>query len=272
MQRLQDVTVTCRPERFDGKWRKLLGVGMKLLKKLFKPEDSKALIYQAGAQLEDVTLRWPVIECSGEQAAAVIAKEANNRDHTPVILGPTRSLQMMMSVEQPRPVKDILQRASKFDFDAYMRQAKQEWAELNLPVRGSFAEFSVVADAIDAASIDVVRNAPYKKLYIGLVPTSDPTEVPAYLDCGAWNAFPEAEVHIGLMRRWRDRYGARLIGHSNDTLTFHVLRPPLSQNEALALAEEHYAYCNDIVDQGYGTLDALAGALIGSETWQFWWD
>ena len=38
------------------------------------------------------------------------------------------------------------------------------------------------------------------------------------------------------------------------------------------LALEQYAYCNDIVDQGVGTIGALADGLMKSHNWYFWWD
>jgi hypothetical protein len=79
-------------------------------------------------------------------------------------------------------------------------------------------------------------------------------------------------VHVALHRSWRDRYGARLINMGFDTLTFHVTRPPMTFNEALDLAREHYAYCNDTIDQGFESLDALASALVAAQTWCFWWD
>ncbi len=31
-------------------------------------------------------------------------------------------------------------------------------------------------------------------------------------------------------------------------------------------------YCPDIVDQGVGTLDALATVLVSGSVWFFWWD
>ena len=39
-----------------------------------------------------------------------------------------------------------------------------------------------------------------------------------------------------------------------------------------ALAREQFAYCDDIVTQGVGSIDALADGLRGSKSWYFWWD
>jgi hypothetical protein len=42
--------------------------------------------------------------------------------------------------------------------------------------------------------------------------------------------------------------------------------------EALKLAQEQYSFCCDIVDQGVGTIENLAGGLMASSIWYFWWD
>lgn len=249
---------------------------MKFLKNLFSKPEPEALIYQTGQDLGSIVTRFPVIRCSPAQVQAVISNEAQNRDHTPVILGSLRSVELLHETEC-RPVAEVLARAQKFDFDAWMDQARQEWAtgsraDAVIPPRGDFVTGNEQPDAIALACWNPLTAAPMHVIHIGLLPTSDPTEVPAILDCGGWNAFPESEVHVGLLRRWRDRYGARLIGHTTDTLTFHVLRPPHTPQEALELATEHYAYCSDVIDQGFGSLDALAGALMHAPTWQFWWD
>jgi hypothetical protein len=45
-----------------------------------------------------------------------------------------------------------------------------------------------------------------------------------------------------------------------------------SREEAMALAQEHYELCSDIVLQGPGTLEPLAATLMASDWWFFWWD
>jgi hypothetical protein len=40
----------------------------------------------------------------------------------------------------------------------------------------------------------------------------------------------------------------------------------------MALAWEQYWYCLDIVDQGVGSVSALAATLLNSTYWYFWWD
>jgi Domain of unknown function (DUF4253) len=110
------------------------------------------------------------------------------------------------------------------------------------------------------------------EVYIALIPTDDWTTVPAHLRWGGWNACPRAEFHVAALRSWRDRFGAELIGLSSDRMDLRVERRPDTREQALELAREHYVYCNDIVDQGEGTLSNLAACLFADNWWNFWWD
>ncbi len=110
--------------------------------------------------------------------------------------------------------------------------------------------------------------APAEQCYIALLPTQDWTEAPAYLAFGGYNACPPPEDHIAAMRSWRDRYGAELVTMSADTLEFRVARPPSTGAEAMALAEEHYAYCGGDAE----SIGQMATDLQNSEWWFFWWD
>ena len=123
-----------------------------------------------------------------------------------------------------------------------------------------------------SVSYDVSTGRPLDTVYIALLPTDDWTEAPAYLKWGNWNANPSAEYHVSAFRKWRDDYGAELVAMSRDVVELRVTRRPKSRKEALALAEELYGYCPDIVEQGAGTLSALAAELKGGHWWFFWWD
>lgn len=111
-----------------------------------------------------------------------------------------------------------------------------------------------------------------EKLLIALVPTDDATELPAMLSWGGWNANPAPAWHVAAFRSWADRYGAVPVVMRRDVIEFKVARRPETRDEALALAREMYAYCPDIVDQGVGTVPALAATLMASDWWYFWWD
>jgi hypothetical protein len=74
------------------------------------------------------------------------------------------------------------------------------------------------------------------------------------------------------MRYWFERWGAEPVAITSDTVEMLVARPPQSREDALALANEQFAYCEDVVTQGVGTIEALAANLLEGQTWFFWWD
>lgn len=119
---------------------------------------------------------------------------------------------------------------------------------------------------------NILTGMPLPKVHIGLAPTDDWTTIPAYLRWGGWNACPAAEYHVAALRRWRDNYGAELVGMSGDTINLRVASRPKTREEALALAREHYVYCADIIDQGFPSYSALAAYLMANDWWYFWWD
>jgi hypothetical protein len=123
-----------------------------------------------------------------------------------------------------------------------------------------------------SVTLDLRSQKPLRTTHIVLVPTKDWTTVPAHLHWGGWNDCPAPEYHIAALRSWRDRFSAELIGLGSDVMNIRVEKKPESRTTALDLAKELYAYDSDIVDQGVGTLSALAAALMANEWWFFWWD
>ena len=48
--------------------------------------------------------------------------------------------------------------------------------------------------------------------------------------------------------------------------------PPWERSECLAIAAEHFAFCDDTYRGNPGTLRDYANLLRGSTRWSFWWD
>ena len=129
--------------------------------------------------------------------------------------------------------------------------------------------FGLAGGVLELQTLD---GKPPKDVSILTVPGSDDAEAFARLRWGDWNACPPPEIHMAVLRSWRQRFGAELVGLGGDTLTFRVARLPKTRREALEVAREAYAYCNDSVDQGLGNLSNLAAAMMVDEWWGFWWD
>ena len=112
----------------------------------------------------------------------------------------------------------------------------------------------------------------HEEVYLVNIPAKASWEIPAYLYWGGWNANPPPHIHIAALRDWHAKYGATLVGITDDVLNLSVETPPTSREEALALAKDQYIYCEDIVLQGVGDIAPLAASLMESSHWYFWWD
>lgn len=121
-------------------------------------------------------------------------------------------------------------------------------------------------------AFDLLSRQPRDKVHILLLPTKNSWEAPAYLRWGDWNACPPPEYHVAALRDWHQRFGADLIGINGDAMNVRVRNRPGDRGQALALAHDLYGYCPDIVDQGVGTINALAAELMASDWWYLWWD
>lgn len=114
--------------------------------------------------------------------------------------------------------------------------------------------------------------AAMRKMYgfsgVLLVPVTRPADVIA---ATGWAGARDAVALSAVLRSWEDRYHATLVGMSMDQLFLAVRRPPKGHDAALRLAAEQYALCVDVVEQGFGSIRALAAALDGAAAWTFWW-
>jgi hypothetical protein len=204
--------------------------------------------------------------------------------HWPVMLGGDDELRFLGEIPAAESREATLALASAIDGQFWLAGRAAEtraWLvshghepgdeEEDLPPRGDWLADIQPCHSFSAPfgrKLDV----PLQQVQIGLVPTRQGHEVPAFLRFGGWNACPNPEQHVAVLRSWSERYGAELVSLTHDVIELAVSRPPIDREVALALAMEQYQYCNDIVDQGVGTLEALAAGLLGSTVWYFWWD
>ena len=109
------------------------------------------------------------------------------------------------------------------------------------------------------------------EVIIAKIPTDKPWEIFAWLPFGGWNECPEPETMMSVGRYWFQRYGAIPALISHDILEF-AAQPVKDRSAAIGLSLEQYAFCNDIIDQGFQELCVLADVLTKSSVWFFWWD
>jgi hypothetical protein len=124
--------------------------------------------------------------------------------------------------------------------------------------------------SVEPAELLPVLTGEFDRMW--LVPAPVGWLVPGLL---GWNGAVNNDVlgddHATVLRRWAGAWQAEVLGLGSDVLTLRVHTPPVTPEQALAAAAEAYLYCPDAVDQGTGTLDALAEQMT-QPAWQFWWD
>ncbi|MFA5952387.1 MAG: DUF4253 domain-containing protein [Hyphomicrobium sp.] len=248
----------------------------------------------AGSPLPFGTSPYPFVCASGHAALARIAKIRSAwQDSTPVIWGdpeeasrlfqlyeedPEASPQSILAMAQGRGALEMMD-----EHRVSVRAQYAEWcrksgrpvptveASKDGPPRGSWPG-AVPAHQAPMSLFDVVTGKPKDKVLIGLIPTVRSWEAAAFHKFGAWNDCPAPQIHVAIGREWAERFGARLIVNSADSIEYEIELPIETPEEALEVALQQYRYCPDIVDQGTETLERLAASLIGARYWFFWWD
>ncbi len=104
---------------------------------------------------------------------------------------------------------------------------------------------------------------------VAIMKTSDPY---AYLAVVRTDGVNYDIDHAQVIARYREltkRYGLLLVGAGQDWLEAKFSRQP---EDWKVFAKEVYAFCPDIVDQGTGTVEALAHEMRRTNTIYLWWD
>jgi hypothetical protein len=78
----------------------------------------------------------------------------------------------------------------------------------------------------------------------------------------------ETEDLIAKLTKWHGEHGVDVFHAESDTIELELLREP---EDRMAFAQELYAFCPDIVDQGIGSVEALAESLERQHIY-LWWD
>ena len=113
-----------------------------------------------------------------------------------------------------------------------------------------------------------------KEVILAKIPTRNPWELPVYVPMGGFNDCPGPEQQAAVMKYWYEKYGAIPSVVTYDVWEFVLPQPVADKDEALKLANEHYSFCYDRVEQYADdyTVGKLAHCLMQSTVWYFWWD
>lgn len=233
-------------------------------------------------------LKYERITVSGNQALAEWERLRAAGRGWPVVIGSDEDLERIadqfsmgdpsvagvaMPEIESRSPEEILAKAAAIKFPDDLRKWSGAYQpqDLRAPVGEWPANVQTDEPGLSVAT-DLVSGETLKNVHLLLIPAKAGWEVPAFLRWGDWNACPPPEYHVAALRLWHERYGVDLLGVNGDTMNLRAARRPKSREEAMALAREQYGYCPDIVDQGVGSITALAVGLMVSPWWYLWWD
>lgn len=227
---------------------------------------------------------YEVVEVAGARAWEEWVRLRERGNGWPIIVGGEEDFLRVAEgvvgyVGDPHPqrsIEDILAAASRLEHPAALLQSiRDEYATYgDAPPEAELGEWPSERPGGAGLTVpyDILTGKPHERVFIVVLPTQDPSETPAYLRWGGWNACPAPEYHVAAFRSWGRRYGVVPVAISGDVLNLKAQSRPASRAEALELAREQYAYCNDVIDQGVQTLSNLAAVLIANDWWYFWWD
>lgn len=107
---------------------------------------------------------------------------------------------------------------------------------------------------------------------LGLVKAEHSWQIPALLPWkGSTNWELYGAEHASILQRWHEQHEVEIVSMTWDILELYVPSPPTKDEDLLAVAQEVYAYCPDLLAAGVPTLDDLAVHMVRSRAWYFRW-
>ena len=108
-----------------------------------------------------------------------------------------------------------------------------------------------------------------EKDVMAILKTTDKYEILRQVKTDGINYDIDTDSLVKIIRIFDDKYSLDLIGASGEWCEFMITKEPA---DWMTLAQEAYEVCPDIVDQGTGTVEALAIELKQNKRLYFWWD
>jgi hypothetical protein len=164
----------------------------------------------------------------------------------------------------------ILRKAEEVDVRAFLDARLEEYMEMHSGM-----------DILGVFKLNEPSGRFYSPMYdeseliIAKIPAKNPWDLAAWLPMGGFNDCPSPAEQTAVFQYWFEKYGAVPGAVTYDEWELKLTRPPVTDEEAEALAKEHFAFCYDVVAQassGWNTLRGRASALKNSTAWYFWWD
>jgi hypothetical protein len=190
----------------------------------------------------------------------------------PVLLGDLEDYKRIQDgLAGSHDVSATLAKSNDIDPNQWLRERSVSDPDLYQIVEGEWPETTSEEMGI-GTHLNVLTGLPKKYVMIALLRVAAPWEVFARLNWGGWNDCPFPAEHCAMQRYWALQYGAEVVSVTGDIVQCVVKTPPTDREKSLHLAREQSIYCYDIVQQGVGSIAALAAGLLDSRFWYFWWD
>jgi hypothetical protein len=145
------------------------------------------------------------------------------------------------------------------------------WKAMNAPFGRAFPGLAPAEHReLDQAQLDAVL-AGLRPARIGLAAAERPADVLSLTGWnGACNSFDGTVEIAAVLRSWEERFGAALLQVGFAEIQLLARRPPATTRAAQLLAAEHVAFCHG--EGPYHQVTGIAGDLLKSPLWSFWWD
>ncbi len=104
---------------------------------------------------------------------------------------------------------------------------------------------------------------------LGVLQTRDQFAILQHVQTNGYNYDISPDSIISIVKGFHARYDLQLIGASFDWCEFEIHGEVADWTK---MAEEVYAVCPDVVDQGTGSIEAMVDELKRTKRLYFWWD
>lgn len=237
-------------------------------------------------------VNFELLETTGNKAVSTLLELRGQLPASrryPFIIGEKRSFELLTDIYQAdeNRVSEIIEKSKslnaqemfanrknqalpvdkEFDRESFIKQLTGVWE-----YQDSALEIGLPWEDLLLSDKNTASRNFLEKCWLGIAPTDESWQVPAFAQFGGWNSCPPPEEHCAILRYWQEKYGAEIVSLTHDVIECSVENPPQTEAECWELAWEQYAYCSDIVDQGVGKVGKLASGLRNSDYWYFWWD
>jgi len=204
---------------------------------------------------------------------------------TPVILGTEQSFELLMEhlgQEQQGTTEELVAQAEKIDCQNWLAERLElfvcppgEWPsaiKVGLVAEPDMLEALDQPLAINQWDENQHKMVLGERVYIGLFATANAWEVPILLRFGGEANCPQPQEHGAMLKRWSEVFQAELMALEPNVIECFVEEPPMTKDQALKVAREHFGYCSERIEQGEGEMAPYAYDLLNTSLWTFWWD